>query len=208
MNVELSGNDRLFVAGFLHQPFGQGVLFPMSHHPSDHVSAENIHDHVEVEIGPLGWSLEFGDIPGPHLIGLGREQLRFFVVGPPHLISTFLDLAMLLFQNAIHRPDRAVILPFIQKHGIDLGGRIILESWRMEQVDDRLPLLGIKSQGRGRSRSRMGYRIEPSVKGGSGCLKGRTCFHGSNFGSQLLDRGHESFSSFCWEMPKRSEIFF
>jgi hypothetical protein len=69
MNCQLAGFDILLDARLLNESLGQGILFPMSDHPSNDVSAEDIHDYIEIKVGPLNRPLELCDIPGPHLVG-------------------------------------------------------------------------------------------------------------------------------------------
>jgi hypothetical protein len=38
-------------------------LFPVGHHPSHNITAEDIHDYIELKICPFGWALEPGYIP-------------------------------------------------------------------------------------------------------------------------------------------------
>ena len=45
-------------------------------HPADHVAAEDVEDHVQVEVGPLRRAAQLGDVPRPHLVRRGRDQLR------------------------------------------------------------------------------------------------------------------------------------
>jgi len=45
------------------EPLGQAVAFTMGQQPAHHVAAEDIEDHVQVEVGPLGRSQQLGDVP-------------------------------------------------------------------------------------------------------------------------------------------------
>ena len=69
MDGELSGSNVLFEGRVLDEASCQDGAFAGSQHPSDDTSAEDIEDDVEVEVGPLGGSQEFGDVPGPDLVG-------------------------------------------------------------------------------------------------------------------------------------------
>ena len=42
--------DSLLCAAFSDQRLGQGRVLPGGHHPAHHVAAEDVHDHVQVEI--------------------------------------------------------------------------------------------------------------------------------------------------------------
>ena len=52
------GADALFGAGRADELFGQGGGLARRDHPADHVATEDINDHVEVEVRPLGRPLE------------------------------------------------------------------------------------------------------------------------------------------------------
>jgi len=95
MNGQLTGFDVLFDARLLDETFGQGVLLPMSDHPTDDITAEDIHDHVEIKEAPRDRAFELGDIPGPDLIGFCGQQFRFMVMGPLMSFSSLFDIAVL-----------------------------------------------------------------------------------------------------------------
>ena len=66
---EVPGHDPLPGARGLDQPFGQRRAFAGRHHPADGVAAEDVQDHVQVEVGPLGRPQERGEVPAPQLVG-------------------------------------------------------------------------------------------------------------------------------------------
>jgi hypothetical protein len=129
MNCQLAGLDILLDAGLLNESFGQGILFPMSDHPSNDISAEYVHDDIKIKVGPFHWAFELGDIPGPNLIGSGGKQFGFFVMAPLMSPSSLFDITVLRGEDPVHGPDGTMILPLIQKCGINLVGRLILESF-------------------------------------------------------------------------------
>ena len=59
--------DLLALDGLLNEPLGQLGRFPIRQHPAHHVAAENVEDHVEVKVSPLGRSQQLGDVPRPDL---------------------------------------------------------------------------------------------------------------------------------------------
>src|SRR5208282_6544648 len=65
MQRELAGPDVLFRAALLDQPLGQLCTLAMRNHPAGDVAAEDIEDHVEVEVGPFGRPQQLGDVPAP-----------------------------------------------------------------------------------------------------------------------------------------------
>jgi len=46
----------------------------MGDHPPDNKSAKNIYNNREMEVIPLCWPFELGDVPRPDLVGCGRQQ--------------------------------------------------------------------------------------------------------------------------------------
>jgi hypothetical protein len=53
MQGELTWLDLLFLAALLNQSLGQLRAFAISDHPTGDVTAENIEEHVQVEVGPF-----------------------------------------------------------------------------------------------------------------------------------------------------------
>jgi len=50
--------------------------FATGDHPADDVAAEDIEHDVKVEVSPLGWAKQLGDVPAPELVGGRGEQRR------------------------------------------------------------------------------------------------------------------------------------
>ena len=123
----------MFGDGVLEQWSKQRGAFCLGDAPADHPAAENIQDHVEVEIGPLHRSHQFGDVPRPDRVGHFGQQFGFLVDGMTQLPTPFANFAMLA-QQPIPRADRAMIDAVIQQRGVDLRGRLIRETWRVKQV--------------------------------------------------------------------------
>jgi len=63
MDVELAGGDLVFANGLLDELLGQFGGFPMGDHPAGDVAAEDVEDDIEIEVGPLGRTQQFGDVP-------------------------------------------------------------------------------------------------------------------------------------------------
>jgi hypothetical protein len=119
MESQLAGQNVLLATGLLNQPFGQCSRFTVCNHPSDHISAKYIKDHIEIEVAPFLRTEEFGDVPGPNLVCCGGEKFRFCINGVPELVAAFFDFLIFL-KNAVHGPDGTKIVPFIEEGGIDL----------------------------------------------------------------------------------------
>ena len=75
---ELVGADVLLTAGFGDEPLGQLGAFTFGDHPADDETAEDVQDHVKVEVGPLDRAQQLGDVPTPDLVGGGGQQLGFW----------------------------------------------------------------------------------------------------------------------------------
>ena len=103
----------------------------MSEQPTDDVAAVDIEDHVEMEAGPFGRALQFGDIPGPHFVGPDRQQLGLGVERMNALTAALASL-MLGCQEPIHGTDRAVTAAFIEQRGEDRGRRHVRKALAVE----------------------------------------------------------------------------
>jgi len=211
MEGQLPRGNPLFDATLFDEAFGQGFVFPVGDHPSDNVTAENIKNHVEIEIRPLGRPFQFGDVPGPDLIGGRGQEFRFLVWGLLVALSSLFDIAVLSFENPVHGPDGTVVLPFIEQDGIDLSGGIILEARAMEQIDHGSPFSGAQGQWRRQPRSELRRGAQSAVKARTRHAQGFACRCGSYLGAQGHGRPHEllpSLSRSGWGIPRMSEIFF
>jgi len=65
MDRQLTRIDPLLFASLLDQLLGQHRLFPMGYHPSHYITAEDIENHVEVVICPLGRTFQLRYVPCP-----------------------------------------------------------------------------------------------------------------------------------------------
>ena len=74
MERESPGRDVFFLHGIGDEVLGEFGGLPMSDQPADDIATVDIEDHVEMEAGPLGRALQFGDVPGPHFVGADRQE--------------------------------------------------------------------------------------------------------------------------------------
>src|SRR5213594_4227036 len=137
---ELARADLLLLAGVLDEPFGEGRVLLPREHPSGNVAAEDVKDHVEVEVGPLHRTEQLGDVPRPDLVGGRGQQLGLPVVGVTELIAPLANL-LVLGKDAVHRALRAEVVPLVEKRGIDLSRRAINEARFVENRQGALSLL-------------------------------------------------------------------
>ena len=91
---ELAGDDALLLAGLADQALREGCAFVTREHPAHHVAAEDVEDHVQVKVGPLGRTQELRDVPGPDLVCGRREQFGLRVVRMAKLVPPLADLAV------------------------------------------------------------------------------------------------------------------
>ena len=81
----------------------QGGTFSIGDTPSDDAPAEDVDDHVKVEVGPLGWPHQLGDVPGPDFVGSLSQEFWFLISGMAELVASLADFAMVR-QDAVERP--------------------------------------------------------------------------------------------------------
>ena len=73
VDSELAWLDELFGAGFFDERGGKCGGFRQRHHPADEVAAEDIEEHVEIEVRPLHRAAQFRDVPAPQLVRCGGQ---------------------------------------------------------------------------------------------------------------------------------------
>jgi hypothetical protein len=208
MNGQLPGSNALLRAGFPDQLLRQRRTLPTGDHPADGITAEDVQDDVEVEVSPLGWTQQLGDVPRPDLIGTGGQQLWLLVSRVTELVTPFSDLIVLV-EDAIHGPDRAKILAFIEQGGIHLSWRLIDKPFGIELSQDGLPLC--RPQGARRCRPLRCLHetggLAKSIQGGARHVQGLT---GSYFAHVLGEgeRGVPSLLSPFRGIPSASASFF
>ena len=118
---ELAGRDPVGAGGMADEPVGQLGGLPVGDHPSDDTAAEDVEDHIEEEVDPLGGPLELGDVPRPELVGGGGQEFGAGVAGMSALGPAFLGLAA-RGQQAVEGADRAQVAVFFQQGGEDGAG--------------------------------------------------------------------------------------
>ena len=77
----------LLGAGFGDQLLGQLSRLGFGDHPADHVTAEDVKNHVQVVVDALAGATELGNVPTPHLVRAGGQQLRFLVGWVAQLVT-------------------------------------------------------------------------------------------------------------------------
>jgi hypothetical protein len=180
-------------AGLGDQSLGEDGALARREHPPDDVATEDVEDHIEIEVGPLGWPEELGDVPAPDFIGARGQQLGRGVVAPPHLIAALFDFVRRL-EDPVHRARRAKIGALIEQRGMDLRRRLIDEP-RVEEIQHALPFDGIERSRRRRSWAGDRHRATPSIQRGARDAQDPTRGRGADRRGHLLDGPHQASSS-------------
>src|SRR5713226_4897193 len=210
MDGELARRDVLLLAGFPDEPLSQACALVGRHHPADDVAAEDVEDHVQMEVGPLDRALEFRDVPGPDLVGCGGEELGLLIVGVSQNVASFADL-MIGGEDAVHRPRGAHVDARVEQRGMDLGRGLISERFGIEGDEYLLALLHGQRSRWSRSRWRRSRRPSLPVQRGPGHTDGSTRRPGSDGEFQTAHGGHQSSSSsggLFRGIPRISATFF
>ncbi len=116
---------------------GQLGTLAQGDHPAHHESAEDVQDHVQMKARPLGWSFEFGDVPGPDLVGRRRQQFGFGIGRMGKLIAP-LRAAAVGRQQAVHGAHRCQIAALIEQRGVHRRWRGVGETCTVERGQQRL----------------------------------------------------------------------
>jgi len=133
------------------------------------------------------------------------QHFRFPILGMMQLIAA-LPGSSLLLQNAVHRAGGAKIRALVQQGGKDLAGSPVLKAFRVQLVQDHLPLGG--SQGTRRSRSRRCHGLRIGAE-----LPVQRCVR-SMLARTLLARQHEvtwwtsgfNHSAKCHRTPRTASV--
>jgi len=89
---QLVGIDPVLADAVRQQSLRREGVLPASHHPAHHVTTVDVDDHVQVVIGPLGRTVELGDVPAPHRVGLLGYQLRLDQSGVDRVVPSLVNL--------------------------------------------------------------------------------------------------------------------
>ena len=139
--VNWPGETRCLAKAVFEQRLEQAGAFRVGDTPSDDPSAEDVDDHVEVEVGPFCGSHQLGDVPGPDLVGAFGEQFRLLIDGMAQLPAAFSDFVMVV-EDPIHGADRAVVGALVEQAGVDFRRGQVDEVRFAQKVAHRQPLLG------------------------------------------------------------------
>jgi len=96
--------DVLLLHSVGDELLGEFSGLAMSDEPADDVAAEDVEDHVKMEAGPFGRTLQLGDVPRPHFVWPDRQQFRLGVDGMNSLTTALTGLIP-SGQEPIHGAD-------------------------------------------------------------------------------------------------------
>ena len=145
--MSASGQDAVPEAALLDQASRQGRRLALRHHPARDVAAEDVQDHVEVQVPPLLRPEKPRDVPGPCLVGragldLGVRMVRMAALPPalPHRPP--------LAEDPVHCSLRAQADAFVQQRRVHLRGSAVREARRAQHVEDLAALRLAQRPGR------------------------------------------------------------
>ena len=143
MKRQLTWLDVVLWARFLDEARCQGCLLAGGELASNDVTAEDVQDDVQVEVGPLGMATECGDIPAPDLVRTCGEQFGLCVGWVAELVSSFADL-VLLSQDAIFIVDGTYVGAFIKHGSQDLGRCPVDEAFGVQHIENGIAFVGVE----------------------------------------------------------------
>jgi hypothetical protein len=114
--------------------------------PAHDITAEDIEDHVQVEVRPLGRSAQLGDVPGPDLVGCNRQQLGLGVRRMDELVAP-LPRATGARQQPVHGAHRAKVAALVEQRGMHGRRRGVQEPLAVERIEQRLVLQDVQGDG-------------------------------------------------------------
>ena len=94
MQGELAGWHLVLCNGVVEQRPEQHRALRISHTPADHTATEDVEDDVKIEVAPFSRSHQFGDVPGPDLIGPFGQQFGLPVDRMTELLTAFADFVV------------------------------------------------------------------------------------------------------------------
>src|SRR5664280_3378472 len=104
MQGQLVYGHALIGNGVGDQSLGECSPLGPGQHPPNGVAAVDVQDHVEVVVGPLLGAVQLGDVPAPHRVRCGGDELGLLVGRVGGLSSSFTDLVVLV-EDPVHGGD-------------------------------------------------------------------------------------------------------
>jgi len=163
MQGQLPRLDLLLLAGVCDEPLGQYRRLCRGDHPADHVAAEDIQNDIEVAVRPFHGAQKLAYIPGPYVIGGGRQEFRLLIDRVAELVPALLDLRLFI-EDAVQGSDGTVVAAFIEQGGIDRGRSFVDEPVAVQGREHRLPLLGRQGARGARTRDGLLHGSLPAIE--------------------------------------------
>src|SRR5664280_1215998 len=202
---ELPRLDALLGGGLGDEPFGEDGALARGDHPARHVAGEDVEDHVELVVGPLGRTTELRYIPRPQLVRPGGEELGPGIGGMAELVAPLADLGR-RGEDAVHRPLRREVRALIEQGGVHRSRRRIEKAWGMELAEHH-GSLGSRQRPRWsgtRHRGTVARAPEVPVVGGPGHGEGGTGTPRARDRGELVDPCGDHRPSFCSALSRES----
>src|SRR4029453_2758521 len=73
MELELTELNAMLRACLGDETLGEGRALMWRERPADDAAAEDVENHVEIEVGPLSWAQQLRDVPAPDFVGPSRQ---------------------------------------------------------------------------------------------------------------------------------------
>ncbi len=118
---------------------GERAALGAGDHPADDISAVQVDQDIQEQAQAAIDQRQFGDVPGPHLVGRDGLQTRDRVYLRWADGAPFVSLAGLLEQS-LHRADRADEGALGEQRVVGMRRRLIAEARAVQEVEDFCPL--------------------------------------------------------------------
>src|SRR3954466_1048522 len=183
--------------------------------PADDPAAEDVENDVQIEVGPFRRSHQLRNVPRPDLIRSFGQQFGFRIDGMAQLIAAFADFVVVV-QDPIQGPDRAVVDALVEQGGIDFGRSQIGKARLAQSVEHCLSFFGRQRAGRarsGRGRRQWGdptraVAIDSGARHAQGLAGGGGKAVAGRQGDHRLHHGSSSLSGVARGIPSKEATFF
>jgi len=186
MHHKLTRQNLLFAGRLGDQAFSERCLLPVGKQPASDIATVDVQEDIEGEEVPLLWTLQFGDIPAPDVIGFGRQEFGLLIHRMDTLVPTVPALSR-LGEEAVHRPLGGEETAFIEERGVHFRRSRVHKAVTMEDLRHRLPLSLTERTRVGCSEA--GHHLTGTRLRRGGQLRGLSPVKGSARHPQHLTRG-------------------
>src|SRR6266540_522496 len=166
-SVSVSGVMPYLPQVSLDQRLGQPGVLGAGDQPPDNAAAEDVEQHVQIEVLPLQRRAQPRYVPAPDLVRRARRELGFRVRRVHELVAPLVQQA-LGGEHAIEGAHRSEVGAFVEQARPRRVRGAIGKTRAVQRIDDALALAARKSQRRRRPRasSALPTRHAPSIPSG------------------------------------------